>query len=157
MEKLLAYQDGELTRHQARKVARHVGRCSECERELHQLEAEARRFLLSEATSTDETARVANGLENVLERVRKWRAVRLDGVRPKIQEHVEYQLEMFFGSRTAVALGNLAAKRQGAPGVVSAVEPLFSAFLGEKAAALLASCAIERFDLSGEFAPEQAS
>lgn len=95
------------------------------------------------------------GFRDLLGRIRGWQSAPRETLRPKIQKQVAFQLEMFFGTRTAASVQDMTGADQANSRVLSVVEPLFSAFLGQKAAALLASGVFEGVDL-GDFAGEPA-
>jgi hypothetical protein len=145
---LLAYQDGELTERRARKVSQHLDRCLQCRLELDCLKIEAQHFMAAVAPPLLEAPRLAGGLESLLGKVHKLQAAHREEVQPRIQEHLAFQLKTFFGPRAAALIEDRIAAREDGSGVFSAVEPLFSAFLGQKAADLLASEVVEGLDLS---------
>jgi hypothetical protein len=136
-------------------VAQHVERCSTCRKELDQIENEVSQFLALQAPSPVVIPQLELGFRDLLGRIRGWQSAPRETLRPKIQKQVAFQLEMFFGTRTAASVQDMTGEDQANNRVLSVVEPLFSAFLGQKAAALLASGVFEGVDLS-DFAGEPA-
>ncbi len=147
----MAYRDGELARRRAGKVASHLGQCAECRRELARLEAEFEQLVAVEAVPL-ENPNFQEGLKKLLEGLREWQLAGDEPVQPEVRERVASQLEMFFGSRAAASVGRAAGARPDHPSVL----PLFAAFLGEKAAALLASRAIGGMEFTEKLVAEQA-
>ncbi len=136
-------------------MGKHIERCSDCRKELDQIQNEVGQFLALQAPSPVATPQLEAGFRDLLGRIRGWQSTRREIMRPKIHEQVACQLEMFFGTRTAASVHKMTGAEQSENRVLSAVEPLFSAFLGRKAAGLLASGVFEGVDLS-DFAEEPA-
>jgi anti-sigma factor RsiW len=148
---LVAYRDGELARRRAGKMAAHLERCAECRQELERLEAEFEHLVSLEAAIPVEKPRLEQGLATLLEGLRDWQMVQGENVKPEVRERVASQLQMFFGSRAAESVTKELGARRNHPNVL----PMFAAFLGEKAAAVLASRAIEGVDFTEELAAGQ--
>jgi hypothetical protein len=148
---LLAYRDGELARGRSVKAALHLAHCGQCRRELTSIQTEARQFDADQASP-----RLEEGFARLLAAARRIQLAHRDTLRSKIRERVAAQLEMLLGSG-AVTIQKAASTRQDGPGALAAAEPLLSAFLGQKAAALLASRLLDGVDLSGHVARERAS
>jgi anti-sigma factor RsiW len=148
---LVAYRDGELARRRAGKMAAHLERCAECRQELERLEAEFEQLVSMEAGVPVEKPRLEQGLATLLEGLREWQLAQSETVKPEVRERVASQLQMFFGSRAAESVTKELGAQRNHPNVL----PMFAAFLGEKAAAVLASRAIEGVDLTGELATGQ--
>jgi hypothetical protein len=125
-----------------------VDHCPQCRRELNRLKHEAQRFLAAAAPLLAEAPRLAGSLDILLCKVHKLQSAHRRAIRPKMQEHLAFQLRTFFGSRAAALIGNKTAAREEGSGVFSTVEPLLSAFLGQRAAALLANRVVEGLDLN---------
>jgi len=147
---LVAYRDGELARRRAGKMAAHLERCAECRKELERLEAEFEQLISLESTIPVEKPRLEQGLETLLEGLREWQLAQGEA-KPEVRERVASQLRMFFGSRAAESV----TKELGAARQHPSVLPMFAAFLGEKAAAVLASRAIEGVQFTGKLAAGQ--
>jgi anti-sigma factor RsiW len=141
---LVTYRDGELARRRAGKMAAHLERCAECRQELERLEAEFEQLVSLEAGTPAEKPRLEQGLATLLEGLREWQLAQGENVKPEVRERVASHLQMFFGSRAAQSVTNQLSTRRNHPNVL----PLFAAFLGEKAAAVLAGRAIEGVDFT---------
>jgi len=149
---LMAYRDGELARRRASKMAAHLERCAECRRELERLETEFEQLVSLETATQVEDLRLKKGLDTLLEGLRDWQLAQGEAVKPEVRDRVVAQLRMFFGGRAADA----ATKELGAERPHPNVLPMFAAFLGEKAAAVLASRAIESVKFNGQAAAGQS-
>jgi anti-sigma factor RsiW len=147
----MAYRDGELARRRAGKVASHLGQCAECRRELARLETEFEQLVAIEAFPL-ESPNFQEGLKKLLEGLREWQLAGDEPVQPEVRERVASQLKLFFGSRAAESVTKELSAQRHHPSVL----PLFAAFLGEKAAALLASRAIGGVEFTGNLAAGQA-
>ena len=147
----MAYRDGELARRRAGKVSSHLGQCAECRNELARLEAEFEQFVAVEAFPL-ENPNFQDGLKKLVEGLREWQMAGDEPVQPEVRERVASQLEMFFGARAAATVGRASGARPNHPSVL----PMFAAFLGEKAAAVLAGRAIEGMEFTGKLAVEPA-
>ena len=148
---LVAYRDGELARRRAGKMAAHLERCTECRQELERLEAEFEQLVSMEAGIPVEKPQLEQGLATLLEGLRDWQLAQGETVKPEVRERVASQLRVFFGSRAADSVTKELGASRNHPNVL----PMFAAFLGEKAAAVLASRAIEGVDFTGELATGQ--
>jgi len=148
---LVAYRDGELARRRAGKMAAHLERCAECRQELERLEKEFEHLVSLESSIPVEKPRLEQGLETLLEGLREWQLSQGSAVKPEVRERVASQLRMFFGSRAAESVTEELGAERHHPNVL----PMFAAFLGEKAAAVLASRAIEGVKFTGTLAAEQ--
>jgi hypothetical protein len=148
---LVAYRDGELARRRAGKMAAHLEHCAECRQELQRLEAEFDHLVSLETAVPVEKPRLERGLASLLEGLREWQCAQGDAVKPEVRERVASQLQMFFGARAAESVTRELGASRNHPNVL----PMFAAFLGEKAAAVLASRAIEGVDFNGELAAGQ--
>jgi len=144
----VAYRDGELARRRASKIAAHLERCADCRKELERLESEFEQLVTLESAIPVEKPRLEQGLETLLEGLREWQLSQGEAVKPEVRERVASQLRMFFGSRAAESV----TKELGADRHHPNVLPMFAAFLGEKAAAVLASRAIEGVEFKGKLA-----
>lgn len=149
---LVAYRDGELARRRAGKMSAHIERCAECRREIERLEAEFEHLVSIEASTPLEKPRLEQGLATLLEGLREWQLGQGSNVKPEVRERVASQLRMFFGSRAAESVTHELGASRNHPNVL----PMFAAFLGEKAAAVLASRAIEGVDFTEQLAPSQS-
>jgi len=149
---LLAYRDGELARGRSVKAALHLAHCGQCRRELTSIQTEARQFDADQASP-----RLEEGFARLLAAARRIQLAHRDTLRSKIRERVTAQLEMFLGSGAAASIRTVAAERHDGPGAIAASEPLLSAFLGQRAASLLAGRVLDGVDLKGNVAREQAS
>jgi anti-sigma factor RsiW len=152
----MAYQGGDLSAWPARKVARHMDRCSKCRAELDRMKQEVGQFLELRTPLTVKVPQIDAGFADLLGNIREWQSTRREAIRPKIHEHIKAQIETFFGSQVAQSVRNAGSEKEDVPAVLSSVEPLFSAFLGQKAAALLTSGAFEGVDLGGDPGAEGA-
>jgi anti-sigma factor RsiW len=141
---LVAYRDGELARRRAGKLAVHLERCAECRRELERLEKEFEQLVSLESAIPVEKPKLEQGLEALLEGLREWQLAQGSAVKPEVRERVAAQLRMFFGSRAADSVTKELGAERRHPNVL----PMFAAFLGEKAAAVLASHAIEGIEFN---------
>lgn len=149
---LVAYRDGELARRRAGKMAAHLERCAECRQELERLEKEFEQLVSLEPAIPVDNPKLRRGLEIMLEGLREWQLTQGNAVKPEVRERVASQLRMFFGSRAAESVTKELGAKRHHPNVL----PMFAAFLGEKAAAVLASHAIEGVEFTGTLAAEQA-
>jgi len=145
---LMAYRDGELAHRRAGKMTAHLERCAECRKELERLEAEFEHLVSLESAIPVEQPRLQQGLETLLEGLREWQLAQGEAVKPEVRDRVRSQLRMFFGSRAAESVTRELGAERDHPNVL----PMFAAFLGEKAAAVLASRAIEGVEFSGNLA-----
>jgi len=148
---LMAYRDGEMARRRAGKMAAHLEQCAECRKELERLEAEFEHLVSLESMIPVEKPRLEQGLETLLEGLREWQLAQGQEVRPEVRDRVASQLRMFFGSRAAESVTKEMGTERNHPNVL----PMFAAFLGEKAAAVLASRAIEGVEFTGKLAAGQ--
>lgn len=148
---LVAYRDGELARRRAGKLAAHLERCAECRRELERLEQEFEQLVSLQSAIPVGKPRLEQGLEALLAGLREWQLAQGSAVKPEVRERVAAQLRMFFGSRAAESLTRELGAARRHPNVL----PMFAAFLGEKAAAVLASRAIEGIEFDGAVSVEQ--
>ncbi len=148
---LVAYRDGELARRPAGKMAAHLECCAECRQELERLEAEFEQLISMGARIPVEKPRLEQGLATLLEGLREWQLAQGEAVKPEVRERVASQLQLFFGSRAAESVTKELGAQQNHPNVL----PMFAAFLGEKAAAVLASRAIDGVDFTGDLAAGQ--
>jgi anti-sigma factor RsiW len=148
---LVAYRDGELARRRAGKMAAHLERCAECRQELERLEAEFEHLVSLEARIPVEKPRLEQGLATLLAGLREWQLAQGETVKPEVRARVVSQLQMFFGSRAAES----AAKQLGVCRSHPNVLPMFAAFLGERAAAVLASRAIQGVEFTEDLAADQ--
>jgi anti-sigma factor RsiW len=148
---LVAYRDGELARRRAGKMAAHLEHCTECRRELERLEADFEHLVALETGIPVEKPRLEQGLATLLEGLREWQMGQGDAIKPEVRERVASQLRMFFGARAAESVTQELGAQRNHPNVL----PMFAAFLGEKAAAVLASRAIEGVDFTGKLATGQ--
>ena len=154
---LVAYNDGELAAPRAIKIALHLSHCGRCRRELDSVQADARRFDAAQAAALT-PPRLDEGFQKLLQAARQFQLAHRATQQSRIRERVASQLQMFFGSRAVATMRIAAGSRQDGPGPLALAEPLFSAFLGERAAALLAGRALEDVAaLTGNIAREQAS
>jgi len=144
----MAYRDGELARRRAGKMTAHLERCGECRKELERLEAEFEHLVSLESAIPVEQPRLQQGLETLLEGLREWQLAQGETVKPEVRDRVRSQLRMFFGSRAAESVTKELGTERDHPNVL----PMFAAFLGEKAAAVLASRAIEGVEFTGKLA-----
>lgn len=144
----MAYRDGELARRRAGKMAAHLERCTECRRELQRLEAEFEHLISLESMIPVEKPKLERGLEKLLEGLREWQLAQGHAVKPEVRERLASQLRLFFGSRAAESVTKELDAEHRHPNVL----PMFAAFLGEKAAAVLASRAIEGVEFTGTLA-----
>jgi len=149
---LMAYRDGELARRRAGKMAAHLEHCAECRNELERLEKEFEQMVSLESMIPVEKPRLEQGLETLLEGLREWQLARGHAVKPEVRDRVASQLRMFFGSRAAESV----TKELGAEHRHPNVLPMFAAFLGEKAAAVLASRAIEGVEFTSKLAAKES-
>src|SRR5262249_22000460 len=136
----------------AGKMAAHLERCAECRRELERLEAEFEQLVSFETAVPVEKPRLEKGLETLLEGLREWQLAQGNAVKPEVRDRVASQLRMCFGGRVADAVTEELGAERPHPNVL----PMFAAFLGEKAAAVLASRAIEDMECSGKAAAGQS-
>ena len=148
---LVAYRDGELARRRTGKMVAHLERCSECRQELERLEEEFEQLVSLGAKTLVEKPRLEQGLATLLAGLREWQLDQGETAKPEVRARVASQLQMFFGSRAAESVAKELGARRNHPNVL----PLFAAFLGEKAAAVLASRAIEGVDFNEELAADQ--
>ena len=153
---LVAYNDGELATRRAIKITLHLSHCGRCRRELDSVQADARRFDAAQ-TAALEPPRLEEGFQKLLQAARQFQLAHRATQQSTIRERVAAQLEMFFGSRTLATIQKKPGSRPDGPGPLALAEPLFSAFLGERAAALLAGRALQDVALTGNIAREQAS
>ena len=148
---LMAYRDGEMARRRAGKMAAHLERCPECRQELKRLEAEFEQLVSIESSIPVEKTNLEKGLATLLEGLREWQLARGESVKPEVRDRVASQLRMFFGSRAAESVTKTLGAEREHPNVL----PMFAAFLGEKAAAVLASRAIEGVEFTAPLAAGQ--
>lgn len=141
----MAYRDGELARRRAGKLAAHLEHCAECRTELQRLEAEFEQLVSLEPTIPVEKPRLEQGLETLLEGLREWQLASGRAIKPEVRNRVAAQLRTFFGSRAAESVTRELEVERRHPNVL----PMFAAFLGEKAAAVLASRAIDGVQFTG--------
>lgn len=152
---LLAYRDGELNNWQTENTSRHLLRCARCRRELHLMEATLRCLQSSQIPSTPELPDLEAGLQALLVRTRQLEPTPRAAVLQKLEDRAAAQVDEFFGSHAVASLRGAVAGLE-APGVLTAAERLFSAFLGRKAAADLASRVFEGVEVAGGFGPAPA-
>lgn len=152
---LLAYRDGELNTWRMEKTSQHLLRCAPCRHELHLMEVTLQCLQSTPVPSTPELPDLEAGLQALLARTRKLGPTPRTAVLQKLEDNTAAQVEEFFGSRTMASVRSARAAGEGA-GVLPTAELLFSAFLGRRAAAELASCIFEGVELAGEFAPAPA-
>jgi anti-sigma factor RsiW len=127
---LLGYLDGELEEKRRLAVEAHLGRCIRCRHEAEGVAADRDLFLALDLESRERAPGPdTEGLERVLKAMHKWQEGAAAGVRgdADLRRRLAEQLELYFGARTA----ELAAS--GREGVLAAIEPLFTTFLGRKA------------------------
>ena len=153
----MAYNDGELATRRAVKITLHLSHCGRCRRELDGIQADARRFDAAQAAALAPPRLVEEGFQKLLQAVRQFQFAHLATQQSRIRERVAAQLEMFFGSRALATIQRTPGSRPDGPGPLALTQPLFSAFLGERAAALLAGRALEDVALTGNIVREQAS
>jgi anti-sigma factor RsiW len=153
---LVAYNDGELAAPRAVKITLHLSHCGRCRRELNSVQADARRFDAAQAAALA-PPRLEDGFQKLLQAARQFQLAHRATLQSRIRERVASQLEIFFGSRALATIQKTPGSRPDGPGPLALAEPLFSAFLGERAAALLAGRALEDVALTGNIAREQAS
>jgi anti-sigma factor RsiW len=153
---LVAYNDGELATRRAIKITLHLSLCGRCRRELDSVQADARRFDAAQAAALA-PPRLEEGFQKLLQAARQFQLAHRATQQSRIRERVAAQLEMFFGSRALATIQKKPGSRPDGPGPLVLAEPLFSAFLGERAAALLAGRALQDVALTGNIAREQAS
>ena len=138
----MAYRDGELTARQAAKTAEHVEQCPRCHGQLGEVEIEARRLQAAVEEPPLETHQLARGLEKLTARVRLWELAQQEAGRP-IRELVTSQVRVFFGSCAAASVGKALSEQPEGRGALSTAKTLFTVFLGERAAWLVASRVLE--------------
>ena len=117
---------------QRAKVDSHVRRCGRCRRQLCLMESDVAHFL-ELATPAPELLGVDEGLGNLLAKVRERLAQPRKTWDANIKAGVVANMELLFGSRVREAMGNSPTQPDGA-GLLSSVEPLFTAFLGRRTA-----------------------
>jgi hypothetical protein len=161
--RLVAYRDRELSEPEARDVARHVATCPRCAREAESASAEWELSLAADAQFRSRCVPPADGLEQVLGLIQEWRrSAAAEGVEGQpsnladLRLRIGAQLELYFGSETAVLLESIACSRRPADNLITAVEPLLTAFLGRKAAGVLMRRILEGSDQRLCFSPETA-
>ncbi len=148
---LVAYRDGELARRRAGRMAAHLEHCAECRQELERLEAEFEQLVSLETQIPAEKPQLEQGLATLLAGLREWQLAQAETVKPEVRARVVSQLQMFFGSRAAESVSKELGERGSHPNVL----PMFAAFLGERAAAVLASRAIQGVDFTEDLAADQ--
>jgi len=153
---LVAYNDGELATRRAVKITLHLSHCGRCRRELDSVQADARRFDAAQAAALA-PPRIEEGFQKLLQAARQFQLAQRTTQQSGIRERVAAQLEVFFGSRAVATIQKTPGSRPDRPGPLALAEPLFSAFLGERAAAQLAGRALEDVALAGNIVREQAS
>jgi hypothetical protein len=153
---LVAYNDGELAAPRAVKIALHLSHCGRCRRELGWIHAETGRFEVAQAAALA-PPRLEEGFQKLLQTARQFQLAHRATLQSRIRERVASQLEIFFGSRALATIQKTPGSRPDGPGPLALAEPLFSAFLGERAAARLAGRALEDVALTGNILREQAS
>jgi hypothetical protein len=115
-----------------------VETCTRCRGELGQLENDLRQFEALDQPSPVEPEQVEEGLEMLLRRVHAYQqGTRRGSMLPDISARVVSELAVFFGSGTAASLREAISAQRNRPDVLSAVEPLFTAFLGHRTASVL--------------------
>jgi hypothetical protein len=160
---LAAYRDRELSEPEARDVARHLETCPRCAREAETASAEWALSLAADAQFRSQCVPPADGLEQVLGLIQEWRrSAAAEGVEgqasspAELRRRIGAQLELYFGSETGPLLESIACSRRPADNLITAVEPLLTAFLGRKAAGVLMRRILEGSDQRLCLSPETA-
>lgn len=127
---LVACVDGEGSGRMSRQVAQHVARCPVCREEIVRLHEEKQLFagLAPEACQADETV-----LDGLLAEIRQ-RGTDA-GAHRELRQRALEQLRTYFGSVAAGLVNEIEQCGLHGRGLQAATEPLFTAFLGRKAAA----------------------
>lgn len=160
---LVAYRDRELSEPEAGEVARHLETCPRCAGEAEAVSQEWELSLAADAQFRSQCVPPADGLEQVLGLIQEWRrSAAAEGVAgqpsnlAELRGRIGAQLELYFGSETAALLESIACSRRPADNLITAVEPLLTAFLGRKAAGVLMRRILEGSDQRLCLSPETA-
>jgi anti-sigma factor RsiW len=131
---MVAYSDGELSERRRRRICEHLTVCGSCRSDLDALESE--KVLLAAAAPAAPGAG-QRGLDRVLAGVARLKASQ-QAERERRRRTLQ-QLTTYFGAVAAGLVGEIEQDGLHGPGLEAAAEPLFSAFLGRRAAASVMS------------------
>lgn len=138
---LLAYLDRELAEATLARVALHLAACPRCRQEVEQAGPSVA-WLLRKAAEWGAADRAPGGsLPRILAAVQQWkRSPAPPHASAELMRRAAAYLHLYFGSGTASRLTAGATPAPARQTVVSTVGPLFSTFLGRKAADAVLSC-----------------